>query len=137
MKWWKEHWYGALVALIVGGILVYCGYLVNFQSVEGIIVKTENDHLYLIRIESSYAEIGSIVLTRAAKETIDRTKYNTGDRVKIQGKISIAETWPAQYHGVRRIIIKQPYDEESLQVVKDKLQVWDNGFLNLKPIYPE
>lgn len=136
-QWWEEHWYGTLAILIVGGILLYCWYLVNFQTLEGILIKTENDRFYLLRTESSYGDIGSIGLTPGAKKTVDRAKYNTGDYVRIQGKISIAESWPAQYQGVRRIIVEQPYDQESLQIVRDRVQAWDTGFLNLKPIYPE
>ena len=136
-KWWQEHWYAALVVLIVGGILLYCWYIVNFQTIEGILVKMENERLYLLRTEASYDEIGSIGLTPAAKKTVDRAKYNTGDRVRIRGKISIAESWPAQYQGVRSIIVDQPYDEASLQIVKDKMQAWGAEFFGSDPVYPE
>lgn len=135
-QWWKEHWYGALVILIVGGILLYCwGY--NNRSIEGILVKIDSGELYLLETQETYDAWGRINFTLHGRP-LHLEKFYTGDRVKLKGDISILESWPRQYADVSNIAKDKKYDEESLQIVRDVVQRLENGYpWDGLVIYPE
>ena len=136
-KWWEEHWYGVLVILIVGGIILYFWGLKDSGSIEGILVKTDSGTMYLLNLEGNYDQWGTIGLTQQAKELLDLTKLNTGDHISIQGDIEILESWPLQYDGVKKIVVNQTYDAESLQRVRDAVQSLGHELWHGAPIYPE
>ena len=136
-EWWSRRWYEALVVLVIGGIFLYIAIYANMGSMSGILIKTENDYMYLLRTDTAYESVGSVGLTATAKRIVNLEKYDTGDRVKIRGNIHVLETWPARYQGVRRIIIEKKYDEESLQIVRDQVQSWNEGFGSFDVVYPE
>ena len=141
MKWWKEHWYGALLALILGCIVlsIWGHRVINAKPIEGILVKTDSGALYLINAKENYDEWGAIFLTPEAEKTIDQKKLNTGDHVEVKGRRGIEEILPVKYRDVKRILVIQRYDEESIQIVKDAMQRFAYGELwyGGQPIYPE
>lgn len=136
-KWWKEHWYGVLVILIVGGILLYCWGFNNSKSIEGILVKTDSGVMYLLNVKENHDEWGTIGLTQQAKDTVDLTKLNTGDCVSLQGNIEILESWPLQYAGIKRVRVEQKHDMESLQMVRGAVQRLGHELWHGEVIYPE
>ncbi len=140
-KWWKtwlkDRWYEALVILVVGGILLYCCVLQSTRSIDGILVKTDSGELYLLKAQETYDDWGRITFTLHGR-ALHLEKFNTGDRVKLKGNIDKLESWPVQYANVNKIILDQPYDEESLQTVRDAVLrlvhgcPWDGSI-----VYPE
>ena len=140
-KWWQEHWYAALLALMLGCIMliIWGADVINDNPIEGILVKTDSGALYLIRVEESYDEWGAIFLTSGAEQTINQKTLNTGDRVELKGRRSTEDILPVKYHDVKQILVIQKYDEESVQIVKDAMQRFAYGELwyGGQPAYPE
>ena len=140
-KWWKEHWYGALLALILGGIVLitWGAGVINDKPMEGILVKTDSGVLYLLRVEESYDEWGVIFLKSGEEQTINQETLNTGDRVEFKGRRSTEDILPVKYRDVKQIRVIQKYDEESVQIVKDAMQRFAYGGLwyGGQPVYPE
>ena len=140
-KWWKEHWYGALLGLVLGCIaLVFFVYGVfNDKPYEGILVKTDSGALYLLNVKEGYDEWGVIFLTSRAEQILDLHLLNTGDRVEVKGRRSTEEILPLKYRDVSKIQVIQKYDEESVQIVKDAMQRFAYGELwyGGQPVYPE
>lgn len=140
-KWWKEHWYGALLALILGCIvLITWGTgVINDKPMEGILVKTDSGALYLLRVEETHDEWGAIFLTSGAEQTINQKTLNTGDRVELKGRRSTEDILPVKYRDVKKILVIQAYDEESVQIVKDAMRRFAYGDLwyGGQPVYPE
>ena len=140
-KWWKEHWYGALLVLILGCIAwIIFGYkVINDKPYEGVLVKTDADVLYLIHAKENYDEWGVIFWASGAEQTINLKGLNTGDRVEFKGRRSTEEILPVKYRDVKKIRVVQTYDEESIQMVKDAMQRFAYGELwyGGQPIYPE
>ena len=140
-KWWKEHWYGALLGLVLGCIaLAFFVYgVIHDKPYEGILVKTDSGALYLLNVKENYDEWGAIFLTSRAEQILDLHLLNTGDRVAVKGRRSTADILPLKYRDVRKIPVIQKYDEESVQMVKDAMQRFEYGALwyGGQPVYPE
>lgn len=124
----KKTWKYALVVVAILAVVLICEVYDRNTRSHGILVKTESDQLLYLQVEEPLEEWGYIVLTPEAKESLDLTMLNTGDRVRLRGNISVNELWPLRYQGVKGITVDARYDEESLQQVRAAVQRYEEAF---------